>query len=116
MLGVCLLALASGSHANESPVITTTAPAPIKQALQSAWRNHPNSRITESLLAAARARADAAGRPLYNPELELVSDKEGTDRTGTVGLSMAIDISGKRRARRDAGAARAALGRASVLA
>ncbi len=105
MLGVCLLALASGSHANESPVITTTAPAPIKQALQSAWRNHPNSRITESLLAAARARADAAGRPLYNPELELVSDKEGTDRTGTVGLSMAIDISGKRRARRDAGAA-----------
>lgn len=105
MLGVCLLVFTSHSTAAEAPISTTTAPAPIKQALQSAWRNHPNSRITESLLAAARARADAAGRPLYNPELELVSDKEGTDRTNTAGLSMAIDVSGKRRARRDVGAA-----------
>lgn len=105
LLGVCLLAFAANSSANEAPILTTTAPTPIKQALQSAWRNHPNSRITEALLVAARARADAASRPLYNPELELVSDKEGTDRTGTVGLSMTIDISGKRRARRDAGAA-----------
>lgn len=105
MLGMCLLAFASYSKANVAPVLTTTAPAPIKQALQSAWNNHPNSRITESQLAAARARADAASRPLYNPELELVSDKEGTDRASSAELSMAIDISGKRRARRDAGAA-----------
>ncbi len=105
MFGVCLLVFTGHSTAAEATTSTTTAPAPIKQALQSAWRNHPNSRITESLLAAARARADAAGRPLYNPELELVSDKEGTDRTNTAGLSMAIDIGGKRRARRDVGAA-----------
>ena len=105
MLGMCLLAFASYSKANVTPVLTTTAPAPIKQALQSAWNNHPNSRITESQLAAARARADAASRPLYNPELELVSDKEGADRLSTAELSMAIDISGKRQARRDAGAA-----------
>ena len=69
MLGVCLLVFTGHSTAAEATTSTTTAPAPIKQALQSAWRNHPNSRITESLLAAARARADAAGRPLYNPEL-----------------------------------------------
>lgn len=105
MLGVCLLAFAGYGKANESPVLTSTAPAAIKQALQLAWRNHPDFRISESLLAEARARADAASRPLYNPELELVSDKEGSDRIATAGLSMAIDISGKRRARREAGTA-----------
>lgn len=106
VLGLCLLAFANHSYAAESVVTSTaSAPAPLKQALQSAWRNHPNSRITDALLNAARARADAASRPLYNPELELISDKEGSDRTATAGLSMAIDISGKRRARRDAGAA-----------
>ena len=106
VLGLCLLVFASHSYAAESVASASTAPAPLKQALQSAWRNHPNSRITEALLSAARARADAASRPLYNPELEFISDKEGTDRTGTAGLRMAIDISGKRRARRDAGAAK----------
>ena len=107
VLGLCLLAFANHSYAAESVISTSnaSAPAPLKQALQSAWRNHPNSRITDALLNAARARADAASRPLYNPELELVSDKEGTDRTATAGLSMAIDFSGKRRARRDVGAA-----------
>jgi hypothetical protein len=66
VLGLCLLAFANHSYAAESVISTshTTAPAPLKQALQSAWRNHPNSRITDALLNAARARADAASRPL----------------------------------------------------
>jgi cobalt-zinc-cadmium efflux system outer membrane protein len=105
LLGLCLLFSANTGQANEAPLSTTTAPLPIRQALQTAWRNHPNSRITESLLAAARARTEAASRPLYNPELEFNSDKEGADRTVLAGVNMAIDINGKRNARRDVGTA-----------
>ena len=50
-------------------------------------------------MAAAEARADAASKPLYNPELEWSSEREGTDRTRTLGLSLTLDTSGKRRAR-----------------
>src|SRR3546814_6620388 len=57
-------------------------------------------------LAAARARLDAAGQPLYNPELELAAEDEGPDRTATAGLSLRLALSGKRRVRRDAAAAR----------
>ncbi len=47
---------------------------------------------------AARARETAAGRPLYNPELELELERAETD-TGAVGLSQTIDWAGKRDAR-----------------
>lgn len=82
------------------------APAPIRGALQAAWQNHPTYRATEAQLAAANARFKAAGQPLYNPELELASDDEGPDRTTTAGLNLTLDLSGKRRVRRDAAAAR----------
>lgn len=84
----------------------TPAPESIRAALQSAWQRHPEYRATRAQLAAARARLDAAGQPLYNPELELASDDEGPDRTTTAGLNLTLDLSGKRRARRDAAAAR----------
>src|SRR3546814_5601490 len=64
------------------------------------------SREAEAELAAARARLDAAGQPLYNPELELAAEDEGPDRTATAGMSLRLDLSGKRRVRRDAAAAR----------
>jgi len=82
------------------------APPAIREALQSAWQHHPSYRATEAQLTAARARLDAAGQPLYNPEVELASDDEGPDRTTTAGLNLTLDLSGKRRVRRDAAAAR----------
>lgn len=82
------------------------APEPIRAALQSAWQRHPEYRGTQAQLAASRARLDAAGQPLYNPELELASDDEGPDRTTTAGVNLTLDLSGKRRVRRDAAAAR----------
>lgn len=82
------------------------APPAIRDALQAAWQHHPSYRATEAQLAAARARLDAAGQPLYNPELEFAADDEGPDRTATAGLNLTLDLSGKRRVRRDAAAAR----------
>lgn len=82
------------------------APAPIREALQVAWQRHPSYRATEAQLAAAQARLAAAGQPLYNPELDLEGEDEGPDRTTTAGLNLTLDLSGKRRVRRDAAAAR----------
>lgn len=82
------------------------APPPVRQALQAAWQQHPSYRATEAQLAAARARLSAAGQPLYNPELELAGEDEGPDRTATAGLNLTLDLSGKRRVRRDAASAR----------
>ena len=101
-LAACLLA--TEGMAAELPA--SLAPAPIRAALQTAWQQHPAHRATEAQLAASRARLDAAGQPLYNPEFELASDDEGPDRTSTAGLNLTLDLSGKRRVRRDAAAAR----------
>ena len=88
------------------PWLVTAAPVastPIRNAVLQAWQQHPTARATEATLAAAQARADAAAQPLYNPELEWSSEREGSDRTRTLGLSLALDVSGKRRARASVG-------------
>jgi cobalt-zinc-cadmium efflux system outer membrane protein len=59
-------------------------------------------------LAAARARADASSQPIYNPEVELAYGDEGV-KTTTVGMSLTLDIYGKRNARTAAGAAELSL-------
>src|SRR3546814_9943810 len=59
------------------------APEPLQAAVQAAWRDYPGSREAAAELAAARARLDAAGQPLYNPELELAAEDAGPDRTAT---------------------------------
>lgn len=98
--------LASGAWLSPAFAAEPAAPAPIRQALQAAWQQHPSYRATEAQLAAARARLDAAGQPLYNPELELTSDDEGAEKTTSAGLNLTLDLSGKRRVRRDAASAR----------
>ena len=107
-LGILVLlaaSLLSGlSVAAQAP--DAQAPAALREALQAAWQHHPSYRATEAQLAAAHARLDAAGQPLYNPEVELAGDDEGPDRTTTVGLNLTLDLSGKRRVRRDAASAR----------
>ncbi|GMU44219.1 MAG: hypothetical protein AMXMBFR25_22050 [Lysobacterales bacterium] len=103
-----MLSLACGALLVALCVDTTLAEAPELDppcAVRRAWSNHPTSQATEHTLAAARARAEAAGMPLYNPDLELAVDAEGDDRTTTAGLSLTLDLSGKRGARRALGSA-----------
>lgn len=88
----------------ESPI--PRAPESLRAALNAAWRQHPSYRATEAQLAVARARLQAAGQPLYNPELELARDDEGPERTTSAGFNLTLDLSGKRRARSAAATAR----------
>src|SRR3546814_18467855 len=78
------------------------APEPLQAAVQAAWRDYPGSREADAELAAARARLDAAGQPLYHPELALAAADEGPDHTATAGKSFALNLSGKRRGGRAA--------------
>ena len=79
--------------------------AALRGAVREAWTRHPAAEATEQTLAAAEARAVAGSRPLYNPDLELAYDDEGPEQTATAGLALTLDLSGKRRARTDAGRA-----------
>lgn len=96
------------SDASASPDASrlSQAPAPLRDALRAAWARHPSARSAQAQSAAARARLDAAGRPLYNPEVEFAVDKEGPDTSVTGGLSLTLDWYDKRGARRAAAAAR----------
>ncbi|MDQ1243469.1 MAG: outer membrane protein heavy metal efflux system, partial [Pseudomonadota bacterium] len=79
--------------------------AALRGAVREAWTRHPAAEATEQTLAADEARAEASSRPLYNPDLELAYDDEGPEQTATAGLALTLDLSGKRRARTDAGQA-----------
>jgi cobalt-zinc-cadmium efflux system outer membrane protein len=109
--GVLLAGGLSVAHATPS---FSPAPAPLAEALRAAWARHPAAAATEQTIAAARARADAAGRPIYNPELELDIEDEGADRTSTLGLAWTLDWSGKRRARAEGGQAEFTLAEAEA--
>ena len=91
------------------------APADLASALREAWSRHPAAVATDASIAAARARADALARPLYNPELELAVDDEGDERTATAGVALTLDLSGKRGARADLGKAELTLVEAEAL-
>ena len=100
------LLLPLAAIAQSGPTLSSRAPEPLRAAVISAWTQHPALRAADARRAAASARLDAARQPLHNPSLDLAYDREGTDRTNTFGLSMPLDINGKRRARADAATSR----------
>ncbi len=104
-LAIALFACLPASPAWAAQAPEAMAPAPLRAALLTAWQHHPSYRATEAQLSAARARLAAAGQPLYNPELELSGNDEGSERTTNAGLNLTLDLSGKRRVRRDAASA-----------
>jgi len=83
----------AAAEAVPSPALTTM----VHQALD----NNPRVQAARAALDGAGAREDAASRPLYNPELELETEKT-TVRTTTLGLSQSIDWHDKRSARAQA--------------
>lgn len=94
----------SGAHSESEQA--GRAPPALRAAVRAVWAVHPEVAAARHRRDAERARAVAAGRPLYNPELEL-GVEHADDDTVEAGLSLAIDWSGKRRARAAAGAAQA---------
>ncbi|PHR62818.1 MAG: hypothetical protein COA47_01805 [Robiginitomaculum sp.] len=66
--------------------------------VQSVLERHPSIAAAQAELEAAISRADGAARSIYNPELE--AEFEDADSTSkSVGISQALDWSGKRGAR-----------------
>jgi cobalt-zinc-cadmium efflux system outer membrane protein len=101
-----LIAVFATNTAVSDPLSPSDASlAALRGAVREAWDRHPAAEATEQTLAAAEARAVASSRPLYNPDLELAYDDEGPEQTATAGLALTLDLSGKRRARTDAGQA-----------
>ena len=94
---VCLLYAAVASAA---PVVGS----PLQSAVRVVWNTSPEVQAAQAELEAARARARAAAQPLYNPELSLDAENADVNRR-TAGLSLVLDLSGKRRARTEEGQA-----------
>ena len=87
---------ASSAGSGVHPIVVAS-PA-LQSAVRHIWEASPQVQAARADLAAARARARAAAQPLYNPELALEAENADVDRR-TAGLSLALDLSGKRRAR-----------------
>lgn len=76
----------------------------LQQAIRAVWETSPDVQAARADLRAAEARARAAAQPLYNPTLSLDAENADVNRR-TAGLSLALDLSGKRRARAGQGTA-----------
>lgn len=83
--------------------LATAAPAsPALNAFaQQILQAHPLVQAAQAELDASRARERAAGRALYNPELD-AEYEDGEVRTQSIGINQTIDLGGKRGARQRA--------------
>ncbi len=79
----------------------STSPA-IDDLLRQVWESHPGIQAAQSAIDAARARSKAAGKPIYNPELEVDAERTAVN-TISVGINQTIDWGDKRGARRQMG-------------
>jgi len=108
---VCLLYAAmlnAAPHSDPSPtgvmLPTALASSPLQDAVRRIWETSPEVQAARADLDAAKERARAAAQPIYNPSLSLEAEHADVDRR-TAGVSLALDLSGKRRARASQGEA-----------
>ena len=86
------------SHRQPDAGIADTPAVSLVTLAEQVLRDNPQVQAARAALEAARARTRAAGKPLFNPELELDAE-QATDQTTFLGLSQTIDWSDKRSAR-----------------
>ncbi len=101
-VAVAILMMTSSARAQAEPVEVDTEP-PSSQARLSAFvmavvDGNPQVNAARAMLDASVALEGAAGRPLYNPELEFEAEDSDSE-TRTLGISQTLDWGGKRNAR-----------------
>jgi cobalt-zinc-cadmium efflux system outer membrane protein len=112
----CLLSVVA-QCAQSAPLVppqsagAAVIPPRLHDTLQWVWKSSPEVQAARAELEAARARARAAVQPIYNPALTLEAENADVDRR-TAGISLALDLSGKRRARAEHGQAQLRTGEA----
>ena len=75
-----------------------TAPVVIQHFIQQVISNHPRTMAAQAELDSIKANLSAAEQAIYNPELELDTEKTNI-RTSTIGLSQTIDWGDQRGAK-----------------
>jgi len=95
----CLLCVAVATASTVAPdALAPSIATPLQQAVRVVWASNPDVQASRADVEAAQARVRAASQPVYNPSLSLDAENADVDRR-TVGLSLPLDLSGKRRAR-----------------
>ncbi|QNK01530.1 TolC family protein [Dyella telluris] len=95
----CLMCVAVATASEVAGDASAPSMTPsLQEALRSVWAASPDIQAARAESEAAQARVRAAAQPVYNPSLSLDAENADVDRR-TVGLSLPLDLSGKRRAR-----------------
>jgi cobalt-zinc-cadmium efflux system outer membrane protein len=97
---VALIGAACLLHAMAAGAATPS----LRDAARSLWDGNPEVQAARADLEAAQARARAAAQPIYNPSVSWDAENADVDRR-TVGVSLSLDVSGKRKARTEQGLA-----------
>ena len=101
LLMSCLLLVPWPSHVSGSTdqlVLEKYSDPTLINFVRTVVETNPRVQAARSAMDASRALESAAGRPLYNPELE-ADYENAVDRTWEVGIGQTIDWNGKRKAR-----------------
>ena len=91
--------LSAQSNNSENNLIFETYSDPsLSTFVRNVVDTNPRVRAARAALEVSRAFESAAGRPLYNPEIE-ADYESAVDNTWEVGIGQTLDLSGKRKAR-----------------
>ena len=94
-----LLLFGSFTHANTSSAIEPVQDRVLSNFIHNALVTHPVILAEMAAVEARKAEQRAAGRAVYNPELELDAES-ATDDTFSIGVNQTIDFGNKRSARK----------------
>lgn len=118
LAGCLLITVAQAADTTDSGTLTqstaTMAPA-LTVFVRTVLEDNPRLQAARAAVDAAQAGTRAAGRPLYNPELEIGAEQAESDTT-SIGVRQAIDWADKRGARHGIAAFEAEAARAEFEA
>lgn len=110
-MSICRVALIGAACLLHAMAASATTPS-LRDSIHSLWDNSPEVQAARAELEAASARARAAAQPLYNPTVALEAENADVNRR-TAGVSLSLDVSGKRKARTEQGLANLTASQAS---